>query len=309
MNHCLITYQPCGDKKYSENGLKLLSPRLKELKDFPYTKNEQLKEAIARATKISIQGVQPKLSVKLNIKLGMFEIVDKDGTFIIKPQNDLYPELPENEDLTMHLAACIGIEVPVHGLVYCKDGTRSYFIKRFDRAPKKRKVAIEDFAQLTGKTRDTKYNSSMEKIATVLEEYCTFPLIEKRKLFVITIFNFLVGNEDMHLKNFSLIRRSGKVELSPSYDLLNTTIAMPNPEEEMALPLAGKKSNFKRNDLVEFFGMERMKLTKLTIDQSLNEIKNQHKKWIELIESSFLTEPMKENYLKLLEKRWNRIFN
>ena len=232
MNRCPITYEPCGEQKYSARGLKQLSAKLTELHDFPYDKSEQIKEAIARASKMSIQGVQPKLSVKLDVKNSIFEIVDVGGMFIIKPQNDWYAQLPENEDLTMRLAAMIGIETPLHGMVYSKDGSKSYFIKRFDRLPKKKKVAVEDFAQLTGNTRETKYSSSMEKIAIVLDEFCTFPLIEKQKLFKITLFNYLCGNEDMHLKNFSLIRRNGKVELSPAYDLLNATIAMPNPQEQ-----------------------------------------------------------------------------
>lgn len=309
MNRCPITYEACGDEKYSVNGLKFLSPRLQRLEDFPYDKSEQIKEAITRATKMSIQGVQPKLSVKLSVPKSTFLVVDKQGTFIIKPQNDAYAELPENEDLTMRLASIVGIEIPLHGMVYCKDGSRSYFIKRFDRLPKNKKVAVEDFAQLSGKTRETKYSSSMEKVISVIDEFCTFPLIEKQKLFRITIFNFLCGNEDMHLKNFSLIRRSGKIELSPAYDLLNTTIAMPNAQEELALPLAGRKSNFTPENFVGYFGSERLGLTKVVIEKTLGEIRGKKEQWENLIGDSFLSNEMKTKYFSLLNQRWIRFFN
>lgn len=309
MNRCLITYAPCGENLYSNKGLKLLSPRLTSLKPFPYTKTEQLHEAMARATKMSIQGVQPKLSARLNLKDSVFEPVDQFGEYIIKPPSDFYPELPENEDLTMRLAAVIGIEVPLHGLLYAKDGSRSYFIKRFDRLPRKRKVHQEDFAQLSGNTRETKYSFSMERVGGIIETYCTFPLIEKQKLFKLTLFSFLVGNEDMHLKNFSLLRRNDKIELSPAYDLLNTTIAVPNASEELALPLAGKKNKLTRELLVDYFGRERLNLSEKVIEQTESAIRQGKPKWLELISIGFLTERMRLQYLALLEARWARIFH
>ena len=309
MNRCPVTYEPCGEQKYSARGLKQLSARLTKLHDFPYNKSEQIKEAIARASKMSIQGVQPKLSARLDVTKSVFEVVDAGGTFIIKPQNDSYEQLPENEDLTMRLASMIGIEIPLHGMMYSKDGSMSYFIKRFDRLPKKKKVAVEDFAQLTGNTRETKYSSSMEKVAAVLDEFCTFPLLEKQKLFKITLFNYLCGNEDMHLKNFSLIRRNGKVELSPAYDLLNTTISMPNPQEEMALTLAGRKSKFSKENLIDYFGKERLGLTKITIENTLNEIEKQRAPWEQFIEISFLSETMKKKYINLLAQRWSKLYS
>ena len=133
MNRCPITYQNCGDQKYSIEGLHLLSKNLDKPIIFPYTQDQQLKLAAKYATKLSIQGVQPKLSVRLNVPHGHFEIVETKGTYIIKPHNPYFQELPQNEDLTMRLAALVDIETPLHGLVYCQDGSLSYFIKRFDR--------------------------------------------------------------------------------------------------------------------------------------------------------------------------------
>jgi len=303
MNTCPITYEPCGDNKYSAKGLKLLSRNLTRLDDFPYTQEEQLREAAARAPKMSIQGVQPKLSAKLKVTGGIFEVIDRGGEYILKPQNALYPELPENEDLTMRLAEGIGLEIPLHGLVYSKDQKLTYFIKRFDRYGKGNKYSVEDFAQLAGKSRDTKYDYSMEKVAGIIDNYCTFPAIEKIKLFKLTIFNFLTGNEDQHLKNFSLITKDNKVTLTPFYDLINTTISLANPIEEFALPLKGKKSKLNRKIFVEYWGKERLRLNNQVIDQTLNSITDNFESWTELITKCFLSKEMKEKYNVLLDER------
>ena len=243
MNRCPITCQPCGTARNSPAGLRALSPSLKRLNDFPYAAEQQRQEAVIRAGRMSIQGVQPKLRVRLNARAGGFEIVDRGGRFVIKPQHHVYPSLPENEGLTMHLAGLCGIEVPLSGMVRSADGTWSYFVRRFDRSGHNRKVAVEDFAQLAGLSRDTKYDFSMERLVKLLDAYCTFPAVEKVKLLKRCLFNFLAGNEDMHLKNFSLITRQGKVELAPAYDYLNSTVAFLalgkrlETIEETALPL------------------------------------------------------------------------
>lgn len=303
MNICPITYQPCGDKKYSDKGLKLLSRNLTQLKNLPLTQEEQLREAAIRADKMSVQGVQPKLSAKLYVKDEVFDVVDRGGEYILKPQNNFYPELPENESLTMKLAELIGIEVPISGMIYSSDGKFTYFIKRFDRYGRNKKLSVEDFAQLAGKSRETKYDYSMEKLITLIDTYCTFPMIEKVKLFRLTIFNFLIGNEDMHLKNFSLITRDNKVELSPAYDLLNTTIVVPRTQEEIALPLAGKKRNLTTKILIDYFAKERLKLNDTIISQVLNKIKAEWNNWEKLINISFLSDEMKEKYLELMGRR------
>ncbi len=303
MNICPITYQPCGDKKYSDNGLKLLSRNLTQLKDLPLTQEEQLREAAIRADKMSIQGVQPKLSAKVNVRDEVFDIVDRGGEYILKPQNNFYPELPENESLTMKLAELIGVEVPLSGMIYSSDGKFTYFIKRFDRYGRNKKLSLEDFAQLAGKSRETKYDYSMEKLITLIDTFCTFPAIEKVKLFRLSIFNFLIGNEDMHLKNFSLIARDNKVEFSPAYDLLNTTIVVPKSQEEIALPLAGKRRNLSTKILIDYFAKERLKLNQTIISQVFNKINTECNNWEKLIKISFLSNEMKEKYLELMKKR------
>lgn len=303
MNRCPITYEHCGELLYSEKGLKQLSPGLKELALLAYSAEELRAEAMRRASKMSIQGVQPKLSALLNIKDGRFDIVDKNGRYILKPQHHIWPELPQNEDLTMHLAATIGIEVPQHGLVYSKDQSLTYFIKRFDRKGQKDKIALEDFAQLAGMSRDTKYNYTMEKMLKLVDYFCTFPAIEKAKLFKLFIFNYLVGNEDMHLKNYSVIIHNNKVELAPAYDLLNTTLVLKGDAEEIALSLKGKKKNLNADVIINYFGKDRCGLTDRVIDKTMLTIKDSIPSWFKFIEISFLSEQMKEKYALLLQSR------
>jgi len=300
MNRCPITYTPCGDHRYSDAGLKLLSNELTLLNDFEYTAEEQRIEAFNRASKMSIQGIQPKLSAKLNIKEGKFDIIDRGGRYILKPQHHLFPEMPENEDLTMRLAGEIGLEIPLHGLIWSKDKSLTYFIKRFDRKGQNAKVPVEDFAQLAGLSRDTKYDYSMEKVVVVVDKFCTFPSIEKLTLFKLVIFNYLVGNEDMHLKNFSIINEDGKVKLTPCYDLVNTTIEYKKQDEEIALPLKGKKKHLTRNILVDYFGMERCELTSKSIDKVMETISSTVPHWKELINISYLSKEMKNKYHGLL---------
>ena len=285
-----------------------MSHRLDTLNDFPYSADQQRKEAALRAGKLSIQGIQPKLSTRLNIKSAVFEITDRGGRYVIKPQHDVFPELPENEDLSMRLAGTVNISVPFHGLIYCKDGTLSYFIKRFDRTGKSGKLATEDFAQIAGKDRETKYDSSMERLIPMLN-ICTFPALERVRLFRRCIFNFLIGNEDMHLKNFSLITKDNKIELSPAYDFLSTTVAFlllgkaENEIEEVALPIKGKKRNLTRSAWIDYFGMQRLKLNRKVIIEELSRLTNAFDRWTDLIQKSFMSDTAKDLYLALLSNR------
>jgi len=306
MNKCPITYQEC-EKRFSQSGLNLLSKKLDHLKDIPFTAEALRREAITRSSKMSVQGVQSKLSAVLNIKKSVFEIVDTAGRYILKPQSHLHRELPENEDLSMHLAKEIGIEVPVHGLVYASDGSPIYFIKRFDRKANNTKYHVEDFAQLAGETRDTKYNYSMEKLVPIIENHCTVPVIEKAELFKRTIFNFLIGNEDMHLKNFSLIIRGELIKLAPAYDFLNTTIALENPKEELALPLKGKKSGITKNILLEYWAKDRLRLEQKAITSIMDSIEKKLVNWNRWISSSFLSNEMKKSYTTIIIDRAERL--
>ena len=206
----------------------------------------------------------------------------------------------------MRMAAVVGIEVPVHGLVRAVDDSFAFFIKRFDREGRDR-LPVEDFAQLSGESRETKYDSSMEKLAAVIDQSCTFPALERVRLFERTFFSFLVGNEDMHLKNFSLITRNEKVELAPAYDFLNTTIALKAAKEEMALPVKGKKSKLTRNDLLSYFARERLQINERVLNDILSRFANAVPAWQQLLDQSVLSVEAKQKYAAMLTERAQRM--
>ena len=308
MKYCLFTYQPLKSDEalYSLTGLKQLSPKLTELRIFPYSSEQLRKESQRLAGKISIQGVQPKLSVQLSIKAEVFKVVERSGAYIVKPQASNFPNLPENEDLTMHLAKVAKIAVPWHGLIKCDDDSLAYVIRRFDRKGHY-KVPQEDFAQLLGAVRTTKYEATMEQVAGVIDEFCTFRTLEWLKLFRRIVFSFLVGNEDMHLKNFSLLTdEKGRKCLTPAYDFLNSTIAMPGAEEELALSLREKKRGFKRQDFV-WYAETSLFLHPKKSEKIIDELLAQVPLWKKIIKVSFLTGDMKKAYQSVLQERVRRL--
>ncbi len=310
MKICPITLEPVeGDGNYSRSGLRALHPRLAGLAPLALTREEQLREARLRADKMSIQGVQPKLSAVLKPKDGGFKIVDRGGQFILKPNPPPFEEVPANEALTMTLAEIAGIEVPVHGLVPASDGSWVYFIRRFDRVGRGERLHQEDFAQLSGAGRETKYNSSLEQVAKVVETHCTFPAMEKAKLARLLLFCFLTGNEDMHLKNFSLVVRNGVVRLSPAYDLLNSTLVLGNASEESALPLRGKKRKLTRNDWVDYFCRERLGLSAAILDPILDTLAAAQEAWDRKVRNSYLSASAKTAYREILSERRSRLFD
>ncbi len=304
---CLITNEAWeGPGPYSPAGLRLLDRRLNSLAPLPYTREQLIEQASARAVKMSVQGMQPKVSAVLRVKEGRMEIVDNGGRYIVKPPHPIHPELPENEALTMSLAATVDIEVPVCGLLLNADQTRSYFVRRFDRVGWD-KQPVEDFAQLSGATRETKYDSSTERLIETIDRFCTFPALERIKFLDRLVFAYLTGNEDMHLKNWSLITRDEKVELSPAYDLLNSTIPNPKSREELALTLHGKKSKLRANDFWRYLAAERLGLSPALIEKTKARFTEACREWPARIEASFLSPEMRERYSVLIDERRNRL--
>ena len=150
MANCPINLEPLPTgRSYSETGLRSIHSKLKHLEPLEYSYAAQLAEVRRRSDKMSIQGVQPKLSAVLKLKDSSFALVDRGGRFILKPNPLAYEEVPANEALTMRMAAEVGIEVPVHGLLRAKDASWVYFVKRYDREGRTGKVHVEDFAQLS----------------------------------------------------------------------------------------------------------------------------------------------------------------
>ena len=308
---CPISYGPCDRGQYSSQGLKLLSPKLETLKPFPYTQGEAIQKAAEQKEKMSISGAQPKLGAQLSLKNESFEITPKGGSFILKPNNPNFVEVPANEAATMRIAAMSGIDTPLSGMAYDKDGELLYFVKRFDRTGKK-KHALEDFGQLLSLKRSTKYEASVEDLVQVVRGYTSFPAIELPKLYRLIIFNFLVGNEDAHVKNFSLLTdKKGVVKLSPAYDLVNTSVIYPDGKlasGELALTLNGKKQGLTREEIEEHLGQEVMGLSPGTINKVRDDLASSLQQAADFIHAkSFLSHQVKMNYLFILGMRRLRL--
>ena len=156
----------------------------------------------------SLTGIQPKLSLNLHKHEGKnrLTIVGLWGDFIFKPQTDAYPELPENEDLTMHMAEAARIKVVPHSLIRLADGSLGYITRRIDRTKKGEKIDMEDMCQLTLHPTEYKYKSSCEQIAKAIAAYSSTPRLDLVNFMQVLLFSFVTGNNDMHLKNFSLYR-------------------------------------------------------------------------------------------------------
>ena len=267
---------------------------------------DQLAEQIIRA-QTSLTGVQPKLSLNLSKHEGCsrLTIVGLWGDYIFKPQTDMYPQLPENEDLTMHLAEVIKIRVVPHSLIHLADGKLGYITKRIDRTNKGDKIDMEDMCQLTLHPTEYKYKGSHEQIAKVIKQHCDMPKLDLTNYMQVLLFCFVTGNNDMHLKNFSLYRPSNGYQLTPAYDLINVAIANPEDKEELALSLSGRKSNLKLNDFLR--AATTMGLEENVVLRLIDNMRKALPKWKSLIHSSFLSEDMKDRYERLIMSRMNRL--
>lgn len=267
---------------------------------------DQLAEQIIRS-QTSLTGVQPKLSLNLNKHDGCnrLTIVGLWGDYIFKPQTDSYPQLPENEDLTMKLAEAAKIKVVTHSLIRMADGKLGYITKRIDRTKNGEKIDMEDMCQLTLHPTEYKYKGSHEQIAKAIMQFCDMPKLNITNYMQLVLFCFVTGNNDMHLKNFSLYRPDNTYQLTPAYDLLNVAIVNPEDKEELALSLSGRKSKINLKDFIKA-GVS----MGLDTNVVLHLIDNMHKsfpKWKALIKDSFLNDEMKDRYEQLVTSRLERL--
>ncbi len=275
----------------------------------PYTKAdiESLALEVVRS-QVTITGVQPKLSVDLEKGKGgekRFTIVGLWGEYILKPQTEQYPSLPENEDLTMHLASLARIKTVPHSLIRFQDDSLAYITKRIDRDKKGVKIPMEDMCQLTEKLTEQKYKGSHEQIAKKIVEFSAYPVLDLINYFEVLLFCYLTGNTDMHLKNFSLYKKVGECVLAPAYDLLSTKLVIPQDNEELALTLNGKKSKLKKVDFDSL--LKTMKVDDKAIENVYDKFRKVIPEWLLFIDSSFLPDEMKEQYKTLIQEKCKNI--
>ena len=309
MCKCLYCYKKMeeGQKDFHPGcARKFFGTKEVPLLEYKHEDLDRLAEQVIRA-QTSLTGVQPKLSLNLSKHEGCsrLTIVGLWGDYIFKPQTEEYEQLPENEDLTMHLAEAAKISVVPHCLIRMADGKLGYITKRIDRTANGEKIDMEDMCQLTLHPTEYKYKGSHEQIAKTIAQYSSTPKLDQTNYMQILLFCFVTGNNDMHLKNFSLYRPAEDYQLTPAYDLLNVAIANPKDKEELALTLSGKKSKL---CLADFLNAARtMGLEENVVRRLISGLQKALPKWQQLIKESFLSEEQKQAYEELIVARLNRL--
>ena len=280
---------------------------VKNAPKLPYVRAQlgDLARKVVRA-QTTLTGVQAKLSLDIDRggrnQTDRFTIVGLWGRFILKPQTDTYRALPELEDLTMHLAEAAKITTVPHCLIRFSDGELCYITRRIDRLPDGRKIPMEDMCQLTGRLTEYKYKGSYEQIAKAIRRYSSAPQLDVVNFWEVVVFSWLTGNADMHLKNFSLYNPDGSGHmLTPAYDMLATTLVMPDDTEELALTLNGKKRKLRKADFIR--SITSSGVDEKVIDNMARRFGRVLPKWFDLIDRSFLPEDMRHAYKNLILRR------
>jgi serine/threonine-protein kinase HipA len=309
---CLYCYQPletvntdfhdrCSLKFFGQRNAPVLPYSLSEMA-------ELAKNVVERS--IAVPGVQPKLSLTLvddvlsNGQAGRLTVVGAlRGHYIFKPPSDAFPEMPQNEHVTMRIAEAFGIQTVPSSLIRLASGELSYITRRIDRTESGTKIHMLDMYQVL--EAFDKYKGSLEKTGKAIGEYSTNTLLDKLNFFELNLFCFITGNNDMHLKNFSLIHSGKSWLLSPAYDLLNVVIVNPGDTEETALTLEGKKKKLKHEHFTRFG--QGLGLTDRQIAAVFKRLNENKTKAVEWINASFLSDEFKVAYKNVLNKKYDKL--
>ena len=309
-NKCLYCYQPveAGNDFHEKCSLAFFGTPIPPVIEYSLDQMDELAKKVVERS-VAVPGVQAKLSMTLikgtkeksDARLTVIDALG--GMYIFKPPSDRFPEMPENEHVTMRIAESFGIRVVPSSLIRLASGELSYITKRIDRTETGEKIHMIDMYQAT--EAFDKYKSSMEKVGKAINSYSNNTLLDKIFFFELTLFSFLSGNNDMHLKNFSMIESTSGWVLSPAYDLLNVSIINPDDDEELALTLVGKKKKLKPDHFVHL-GNE-LGLTGIQIERTFKRMGKNALKAFEWIDKSFLSGDMKNAYKELLKERYKRL--
>lgn len=308
MRRCLCCYQPLndGDKDYHARCANHFfghapAPTL------PYTRKDihQLAQVVVES-RTTVTGVQAKLSMDIEHdaqgRTQRLTIVGVMGRYILKPQTEQFECLPEMEDLTMHLAEIARIPTVPHALIRFEDGELNYITRRIDRTEDGRKLPMEDMCQLAGRLTEQKYQGSYEMIARLIKRYSCVPKLDLVNFWEQVVFSWIMGNSDMHLKNFSLIsEKLGKYVLTPAYDQVSTAILMPEDTEELALSLNGFQKKLMAMDFLQ--AMETTGLSHQMAQRIIRRFIPLQNKWFACIDDSFITEQQKAQFKELVSGR------
>ncbi|TLU82866.1 MAG: HipA domain-containing protein [Chlorobium sp.] len=278
----------------------------------PFDENHCEKLASGMITRqVTVTGVQSKLCLdpipeERVCKKQRFSIDGLRAWYILKPPSLKFPQLPEIEDLTMHMAEAARIAAVPHCLIRMQSGSLAYLTRRIDRL-KTGKRHMEDMCQITGYLTENKYRGSYEQVAKTIRRYSANPGLDVINFFDVVLFCFLTGNADMHLKNFSLIEipEKGGFNLAPAYDLLSTALVMPADKEDLALALNGKKRRITIKDFRT--ALDVSSVDKVVQERMFTKFRNVMPIWEKLVESSFLDKTMQDRYKELIKEKYRQI--
>ena len=267
------------------------------IKDLP----EQVRRAVG---KMSLSGVQKKASVILNKQTKQIEIAQGNGTHILKPDVVDYPQIALVENLCMDMAEKMEMDVPPHAVLPMADGTPAYLIKRFDNLPKGERLHKEDMAQLLQVSTDEKYNGSLEKVGKAIRTHTTNVFLELTNFYERVVFNFLIGNGDMHLKNWALVETANTTKLAPCYDFVASRLFIPR-EDESALTINGKKNKLTRPDFDKL--AQNLELEEKGVENIFENLQEIKPAIISMIQGSDINAYRKNDWIKLIKDRYARI--
>ena len=305
MSKCLYCYKELGPGEvdfHKSCCRKFFGTATAPSLDYTRAQMDELAAQVIRS-QTTLTGVQPKLSLNLDKHKDSqkLTIVGLWGDYIFKPQTERFAMLPENEDLTMHLAEIAKLKIVPHTLIRMKDGSIGYLTKRIDRKADGEKIAMEDMCQLTERQTEHKYRSSYEQIGKAIRKYSTNAQLDMVDFLELVYFSWLTGNNDMHLKNFSLYSPAGEPVLTPAYDLLNAVISNPADDDELALNLNGKKKRMKDADFRSAY--RTCGVPEIIFDRVKKKYLNLLPQFEEEIQRSFLSDELKTFYIDLLHRR------
>lgn len=317
-----------GFSTYSPSCLRNLFNSKKVSHILPYEQPQQNEEVaeefMENRKRISISGVQEKLSFLLDKNVLRLTKVGEQGTYILKPiPRDLkkVDQVPANEHLTMQIAKQVyGLKTAENAMIFFKNGSPAYITKRFDTKEDGGKWGKEDFASLAGKTKNNsgtnfKYEYSYEEVGLLIQQYAPAWRIEIEKYFSMVVFNFLFSNGDAQLKNFSLLESTrGDYLLSPAYDLINTKLHVDDTDfaldkglfsDDYKSEQCKKSGHPAKSDFAEF--ARRIGVTENRFEKLIKPFLQKHPFMETLVNHSFLTDANKREYLLIYNTKRNQL--
>jgi len=325
MNRCFITLDPLPESNTNplmkDSAAQKLYSFSSVSAQLGMTRKELLVEGRRFVRGISIPGVQPKVPMKVDNISKQLTFAGNDGEYILKPSPDGFLNCAEMEHLCMEISRALDVETALCGLVRFSDGELAYITKRFDRTPQG-KLHQEDLCSLSDKPTSEKYNSTYEEAGRELLLAAGAKVPVQCDYFLRILTAYLIGNDDCHLKNFSVLRLPGNTgltydSLTPNYDCLSTEFYGSSAFGFLAMPLLEQELNGEYSDAYEHYGYytktdflslaDAIGIGEQQAIEVLERLGGKLHRVLSLIEASFISDVLKTQFKALVEGRYRAI--